>query len=1031
MTDRSDDPRWAEVPEAEKSRIEARRRWLTARGWQCPQPSHNIGLALSGGGIRSATFSLGLMKSLSKAKLFHSVDYLSTVSGGGYAGSFYCSLFVPPAMRGPSPPAAAATAGEAHAAELGEDLLGSLEGRSALTQLREGGHYLAPNGVTDALFAAVIAIRNWLAVALVTGFSLLAFFLLSYLALAAVQKELLDAGEWLGVKARKDNLVGAWLILLLLLSFWPLACGWAFWFARSDPVPVSRLKRPLSIQMIVAFLIAVATLPHLWAPLISQRISLDWLGNPPKVLPGGWFTPWGTIIGLISLAAIAFYLLAVVSIFRKERRRRRGSSAAGGLESHCAIAEEDRVRSELSHWALIGTFALAAAAVLGAISWLGRYAYTDLAVSLERLDTVNLVTITSSVTAFVPLARWILKRHFGAASTGTIGQMLLRRAGRLTALVAGFLLLTILVTFWAAMAHAALHQFQIERFSAEVTALVPEQTREERIAQEASYDRPRLLANVWSPLTDVAAELVPIRGFWSPVAKTGRQKLEVGLTTLDLDRRSTGFWSPDTLPALIFALSVLVCAVLFGHIDSLLNQSSLASFYGSRLRRAYLGASNRRRWQGPKAIVDDASPDVPGMRRTIRRLLARIRSALPGETAPSDGGASGAHSRRATVDREDPADDIQLRLYYHETVRAPVHLINVTINETTNKSSRVIQRDRKGKPMTVGPGGYHYPRDAPGGNLSLIGTDEAEVLPLSSWIGISGAAFSTGTGFHTSLGTALLAGLANLRLGYWWYSRKRAKFGTWGRPARWVQSYLLREVRGSFQGSSAQRWYLSDGGHHENSGIYELIRRRVGFIVASDNGADPAYQFGDIVNLIRKLRIDFDAEVEFLDKAELKELFDGSALRHVFGTLDQIRQRGEEEKKATDDDTPPPAPGPYATLARIRYLSQEDTDLDTPASTLVLIKPRITGRELPDLVRYQNANASFPQQPTTDQFFDEAQWESYYRLGQLIGDMVFDKNRFDEPHKSSDWRPWSLTRLPEPRPSRAPPRPRRAKKPPP
>ena len=104
-----------------------------------------------------------------------------------------------------------------------------------------------------------------------------------------------------------------------------------------------------------------------------------------------------------------------------------------------------------------------------------------------------------------------------------------------------------------------------------------------------------------------------------------------------------------------------------------------------------------------------------------------------------------------------------------------------------------------------------------------------------------------------------------------------------------------------------------------------------------------------------------------------------------------------------------PRAGPYATLARIRYLAKGES---TPPSTLLLIKPRIAGKELPDLLQYREANAAFPQQPTTNQFFDEAQWESYYRLGQLIGDMIFDKDRFPEADAAS-WKPWALEPLPE------------------
>ena len=46
-----------------------------------------VGLALSGGGIRSAMFSLGVLQALAGRNLLKYVDYLSTVSGGGYIGS--------------------------------------------------------------------------------------------------------------------------------------------------------------------------------------------------------------------------------------------------------------------------------------------------------------------------------------------------------------------------------------------------------------------------------------------------------------------------------------------------------------------------------------------------------------------------------------------------------------------------------------------------------------------------------------------------------------------------------------------------------------------------------------------------------------------------------------------------------------------------------------------------------------------------------------------------------------------------------
>lgn len=53
------------------------------------RPSRLMGLALSGGGVRSATFNLGLLQALAAAGKLQSFDYLSTVSGGGYVGGWW------------------------------------------------------------------------------------------------------------------------------------------------------------------------------------------------------------------------------------------------------------------------------------------------------------------------------------------------------------------------------------------------------------------------------------------------------------------------------------------------------------------------------------------------------------------------------------------------------------------------------------------------------------------------------------------------------------------------------------------------------------------------------------------------------------------------------------------------------------------------------------------------------------------------------------------------------------------------------
>src|SRR5262245_1317859 len=86
--------------EQEHELIRARRE---AAGRPAGDPAKAVGLAFSGGGIRSATLSVGMLQALAKADALREIDYLSTVSGGGYAGAFLGGLFQPGPERTPTP----------------------------------------------------------------------------------------------------------------------------------------------------------------------------------------------------------------------------------------------------------------------------------------------------------------------------------------------------------------------------------------------------------------------------------------------------------------------------------------------------------------------------------------------------------------------------------------------------------------------------------------------------------------------------------------------------------------------------------------------------------------------------------------------------------------------------------------------------------------------------------------------------------------------------------------------------------------
>ena len=72
--------RWKQVFDCELAHVRARRSDASANDL--------VGLAISGGGIRSATFALGILETLRERGVLKRIDYLSTVSGGGYIGSW-------------------------------------------------------------------------------------------------------------------------------------------------------------------------------------------------------------------------------------------------------------------------------------------------------------------------------------------------------------------------------------------------------------------------------------------------------------------------------------------------------------------------------------------------------------------------------------------------------------------------------------------------------------------------------------------------------------------------------------------------------------------------------------------------------------------------------------------------------------------------------------------------------------------------------------------------------------------------------
>jgi hypothetical protein len=157
--------------------------------------------------------------------------------------------------------------------------------------------------------------------------------------------------------------------------------------------------------------------------------------------------------------------------------------------------------------------------------------------------------------------------------------------------------------------------------------------------------------------------------------------------------------------------------------------------------------------------------------------------------------------------------------------------------------------------------------------------------------------------------------------------------------------------------SSSPYVYLSDGGHFENLGLYEMILRRCRLIVVSDAGCDPDCSLEDLGNAIRKIRVDLGVKID------IKKF--------------EIFSRTDAEGKQS---------GRYCAIGEIDYGTADEGGRK---GTLIYLKPALLGDEPRDVYNYSRESEEFPHEATSDQWFSESQFESYRALGQRTSEWIY------------------------------------------
>jgi hypothetical protein len=886
------------------------------------------GLALSGGGIRSATFGLGVLQTLARSGLLPAFHYQSTVSGGGYIGAFLQGLV----RRGgfahafavlrarldehASPPDSPDH--DAQDAEAAERL------HRPIRHLREYSNYLAPRKSPfsgDTLAIAGTVARNMLLIQLQLCALILVLVLLPLLL-----HRVLTLGDAMLTPALAA-LLG--LPALALLAYVTRSAD------RRPPTDADTEEAPppwiaLAATATIALLAGAAffgslgvaryeALPPLFdaafealRPSLPPVARLAWTGGAlyfaawmlwllfDRALPDDASSP--RVDGERSRPPLQRHVLRFVLATLA------ASALAGGA---IAIAHALLHGGWLWHAFVFGPLLVFVAFALTGIVHLGLAgpALSDLQREIwarvgGRTAAVVLfgMTLPLGLTLYGP---WLLAHlfHFGNALLAGFGW----------ASVLAWLSTTALGLLAArADADAAASQTRSRRALAAIVRIAPWVFILGLILLLSYAGQALLQAIDWSarPLPDASSSIAA--------------SLQKYFAWLDDNIAA----HPDSLPLLIAAAFGIW--LLFGWAVDV-NEFSFNAFYRNRLVRCYLGASNEAR--NPEPITNfDVDDDL------VLADLVQVQR------------CDGTH-----------AQDVRWPGTRPPATRPLFPLIGTALNLVAAK--QLDWQDRKAASFVLTPGycGYLPPSsraDAPavgdvradiGGTAAIHaaaahdGASTAAALTLGSAIAISGAAINPNMGKYSSPALTFLLTLFDARSG-WWLPNLSHPLPPRRDGTPFFGGWLLAELLGRTHEGS-RYVHLSDGGHFENLGLYELVRRRCRFVLCVDAGVDPQAAFADLGNAVLKCRVDFGVDI----------VVDVSALRP--GTDGRSQQS--------------------CAVGRIDYPDGE-------SGTLLYVRPALTGAEPADVRHYAQAHPRFPHEPVSDQYFDEAQFESYRRLGEDV-----------------------------------------------
>jgi len=798
-----------------------------------------FGLAFSGGGIRSATFNLGVLQAIEEMGLLRFVDYLSTVSGGGYIGSWYLSCL--------------------------KANLGTREREYAINHLRKYSRYLAPEAgffSADTWTIAMVWLRNTI---------LLQATLVSLFAVILLMPRFFEWGflhiptSWTIIAAAALFLQAVFQITIRLGRMAEADAEGSERGADGGPKAPAKVDSQATLQYaIVLPLMAAAACfcSALWHS--ESREMLIWWAS-------------GSV-------AVATYFTAMFSLLRYVRYQPQwffGVAAVGLLCGGLFFGLASILASLYSGWRIEHhpTAGPWLAGLLGAPALLISMALTV----VLQIGMLGRAIDDSRREWWSRLGAFLTIYSVGAAALDAAA---------------------LYGPLWTAnMWNWAGATLSLGGMATTIGGLVAARSRD--TGGDGMPSAKEVLAAV-APYVFIAGLLL--------AASTGVHAL--------LARFETGaFPSVHAMPALHWVMfdnsiggrmeslllvtlgSLAVLALLAWRVD--INEASMNPFYRNRLVRCYLGAARA----------------AEGVRRP--NLFTGFDTADDYALA-----------------------DLRVDAKTEHPFAGPVPIVNSALN--------LVGADNAGLEERRATSFFFTPYRSGSDRTGVVPTAEIgkfkRGIRLGTCVSTSGAAASPNMGYHTSAPVAFLMTFFNVRLGLW---MSNPRFRADKQSARWGLWYLLKELFAT-AGADDHYVYLSDGGHFENLGVYELVRRRCRYIIACDAEEDGKLVMEALGGLVRKCRIDFDVDIDI--------------------DTSQIRKKDAAGLSAA-----------HCAVGEIKYHNPEETGY------LIYLKASVTGDENSDILQYRAQNAAFPHESTGDQFFTESQFESYRCLGDHIAHAAFER----------------------------------------